>query len=77
MCDPRPAHGLWLWIWVSALGEREVGGGLLSVFGVPSLGQAFAASRRWGGTEIDAGRSFASCCDLMGQMSVRPASGCF
>ena len=36
--DPRPSRELWLWIWVSALGEREVGGGLLSVFGMSSLG---------------------------------------
>ena len=36
--DPCPARGLWLWIWVSAWGEREVGGGLLSVFGMSSLG---------------------------------------
>ena len=30
----------------------------------PAWVQAFAASRRWGGTEIDAGRSFASFCEI-------------
>ena len=43
----------------------------------PAWVQAFAASRRWGGTEIDAGRSFASFCKIFERLSVRPAAGCF
>ena len=43
----------------------------------PAWVQAFAASRRWGGTEIDARRSCASLCGIFERLSVRPAAGCF
>ena len=63
--------GIWCW------GKVRWAVGSYQFLVWPAWVQAFAASRRWGGTELGARRSFASLYDIFEQLSVRLAAGCF